>query len=264
MATLQEDLNKVYLWSTTWQMSFNVTKCFHLPITRKKRPIQSSYLMNGELVGKVDEYKYLGVTVSKDLRWSKHCQKVSSKARSTLGIVRRSLHSAPKLVKERAYQALVRPQLEYAAASWNPYTAKDSTCLQKVQNAAARFVCSDYRMCSSVSAMQESLGWHTLAQRRLYLQICMFYKIHQGLVNISFPPYITTPNRIPPRSPHPYQYLRVSCSKEPLFYSFFPRLISIWNDLSLETVSASSYVSFKSAALAETKSIVPPLWLTRI
>ena len=38
VVTLQEDLNMVYHWSKTWQMTFNVTKCFHLPITRKKSP----------------------------------------------------------------------------------------------------------------------------------------------------------------------------------------------------------------------------------
>ena len=81
--------------------------------------------MNNKLVGKVEDYKYLGVTISNDLRWSKHCQKISSKAPLTLGIIRRSLHSAPKDVKDQAYQALVRPQLEYTPTSWNPYTAKD-------------------------------------------------------------------------------------------------------------------------------------------
>lgn len=34
--TLQEDLNKLMEWSARWQMEFNPTKCFHLPITNKR------------------------------------------------------------------------------------------------------------------------------------------------------------------------------------------------------------------------------------
>jgi len=36
--------------------------------------------------------------------------------------------------------ALVYPHLEYAAAAWDPYTAKDIQKLERVQYRAARFV----------------------------------------------------------------------------------------------------------------------------
>ena len=146
--------------------------------------------MNGDLISIVQDNKYLGVTICNDLRWSKHCNKIASKARSTLGIVRRSLHAANKDIKVKAFQALVRPQLEYASDACNPYSDKDTKTLQRVQNSAAQFALSDYNRSCSVTAMQDQLGWDSLAVRRLHSQICMFYKIHCRLVNISFPPYI--------------------------------------------------------------------------
>jgi len=262
--TLQGDLNKVFQWSEKWQMSFNVSKCFHLPITRKTRPIKTSYTMDNQLVSKVQDNKYLGVTIDHNLKWTNHCQKISAKARSTLGIVRRSLHSTSQEVKSRAYQALVRPQLEYAAAAWNPYTKKDTDILQKVQNAAARFVTSDYSRFSSVSAMQKSLGWDSLAVRRLHSQVCMFYKIHHGLVNISFPSFLERPKRLPARSPHPLQYLRVQCSKDSFFYSFYPRIVYVWNSMPLSVISAPSYDQFRSSSLVEVRTLAPPVWSSRI
>ena len=243
---------------------FNVSKCFHLSITRKTRPIQTSYTMDNQLVSKVQDHKYLGVTIDKNLKWSTHCQKISSKARSTLGIVRRSLHSTSQDVKSRAYQALVRPQLEYASAAWNPHTKKDSDILQKVQNAAARFATSDYDRFSSVSAMQERLGWDLLSVRHLHSQVCIFYKIHFGLVNISFPSFVEKPKRLSSRSSHPLQYLRVQCNKDSFFFSFYPRMIYVWNSLSPGVVGAPSYDLFKSSSLGEVRTLAPPVWSTRI
>ena len=42
--------------------------------------------------------------------------------------------------KNLAYLSLVRPHLEYAAAAWDPYIAKDIQQLERVQRRAARFV----------------------------------------------------------------------------------------------------------------------------
>ena len=261
---LQEDLDKISEWSDKWQMLFNVNKCYHIQITRKHKPLKTSYSMKGELISIVQDNKYLGVTISNDLRWSKHCNKIAAKARSTLGIVRRSLHSANKEIKAKAFQALVRPQLEYASEAWNPYTDKDTKTLQRVQNAAARFTLSDYNRSSSVTAMQDQLGWDSLAVRRLQSQICMFYKIHCRMVNISFPSYIQIVARPSSRVPHHSQYLRVSASKDSFFYSFYPRMIPVWNSLPQVVVSASSFDSFKSLSSPVVKEIVPPKWCKRI
>ena len=45
---LQEDLDKLSQWSHKWQMSFNVSKCKSLSITRKRNPYLNQYTMNGQ------------------------------------------------------------------------------------------------------------------------------------------------------------------------------------------------------------------------
>jgi len=58
--------------------------------------------------------KYLGVTISSDLRWNEHVEKVCSKANKTIGFLRRNLRvSSPKL-KTLAYFSLIRPLVDYA------------------------------------------------------------------------------------------------------------------------------------------------------
>ena len=55
----------------------------------------------------VPSAKYLGLTITDDLDWSKHIINVTSKATKTLGFLRRKLTLAPKETKVSAYQALV-------------------------------------------------------------------------------------------------------------------------------------------------------------
>ena len=53
---------------------------------------------------------------------------------------------------------LVRPTLEYASSSWNPYTDTDIKHLEQIQKNAARFVCNDYNITTSTSSFVKSLG----------------------------------------------------------------------------------------------------------
>ena len=71
---------------------------------------------------------------------------------------------------ETAYMTLVRPTLEYASSSWNPYTDTDIKRLEQIQNNAACFVSNDYNIATSASSLFKSLGSDTLKHRRLFNQ----------------------------------------------------------------------------------------------
>ena len=57
--------------------------------------------------------------------------------------MRRNLSKCPEESKERAYQALVRPHVEYTSAVWDPHLKKDIKEIETVQRRAARFVKSN-------------------------------------------------------------------------------------------------------------------------
>ena len=89
-------------------------------------------------------------------RWGAHCSEIAAKANKSLSLIRRQLKPCSAEVKERAYMTLVRPTLEYASSSWNPYT--DIKHLEQIQKNAARFVCNDYNITTSTSSFVKSLG----------------------------------------------------------------------------------------------------------
>ena len=138
---LQEDLHNLTKWASDWQMDFNASKCHLLRITNKRKPFQSTYSANSEVLAKVPQCDYLGVRCSESLRWGAHCSKDAAKASKTLGLIRRTLKPCCREVKERAYMTPVRPTIEYASSTWNPHTNTDVNRLEQVQKNAARFVC---------------------------------------------------------------------------------------------------------------------------
>ena len=70
--------------------------------------------------------------------------------------------------------SLVRPNFEYAAAAWDPYTAKDIQQLERVQRRAARFVKKDDRHTTSVTGLLDELGWLSLFERRKHSRLTVF------------------------------------------------------------------------------------------
>ena len=110
--------------------------------------------------------KYLGVTISSSLSWKKHIDSISTKASKTLGFLRRNLKVGSIAIKDQAYKAMVRPQLEYACEVWDPHTANNIQSLEKIQRRAARWVVNCYRQTSSVGDMLEELEWQPLEDRR--------------------------------------------------------------------------------------------------
>ena len=53
--------------------------------------IQASYTLEGMVLENVDNIKYLGVTITCDLRWNTHISNICTKANRTLGFLMRTL-----------------------------------------------------------------------------------------------------------------------------------------------------------------------------
>ena len=102
-------------------MRFQPVKCNMMQLTRKRiKKIHASYTLEVTKLENVESIKYLGVTITSDLRWNTHVSNVCTKANRTLGFLRRNLYSCPQEVKEAAYKGLVRPVLDYGSSVWDP------------------------------------------------------------------------------------------------------------------------------------------------
>ena len=79
-ASLQTDLNHLQEWEREWQILFNPDKCEHIRITNKRKVIQTSYNIHGQILNETSKAKYLGVTIDNTLSWNSHIDTVTKKA----------------------------------------------------------------------------------------------------------------------------------------------------------------------------------------
>ena len=109
-----------------------------MQLTKRISKIKATYTLEGTVL---ESIKYLGVTITNDLKWNTHITNVCTKANRTLVYLRRNRYSCPLSVKEAAYKG---PVLEYGSSVLDPHTQCLHEELEKVQNCCK--VC-DWKLC---------------------------------------------------------------------------------------------------------------------
>ena len=93
LVVLQSDLHNIVTWCNLNRMSLNVKKCKLMTITRSKSPPRPLYTIGSDTLEIVNNYKYLGVTITRysDLSWKQHIRvnNIVSKTTTLFGFIRR-------------------------------------------------------------------------------------------------------------------------------------------------------------------------------
>ena len=93
---LQRDIDRLGSWARYWGMRFQLVKCNMMQLTNKRSSkIQTKYTLEGTVLENIEIIKYIGVTITNDLKWNTHISNVCTKANRTLGFLRRNLYSCP-------------------------------------------------------------------------------------------------------------------------------------------------------------------------
>jgi hypothetical protein len=89
---LQSDLDNLLVWADKWQLQFNASKCKVMHYGKRNKDF--AYTMNpddpADKMEITTEEKDLGVTFSRDLKFSIHVAKAANKGNGVIGAIRRS------------------------------------------------------------------------------------------------------------------------------------------------------------------------------
>ena len=171
---LQRDLDLLQAWESKWDMELNPSKCQVIRVTTSRTPFNTEYILHGQVLEVVTSARYLGVDISSNLSWNTHVDRVTANANPSLGFIKRNVKTKSPKVREMDYQTLVRPQLEYASAIWDPHTKRNIYKVEMVQRRAAHWTMNDYARTTSVSSLLHELDWQTLEERRSVAHLCLF------------------------------------------------------------------------------------------
>ena len=236
---LQRDIDRLGSWARKWGMRFQPVKCNMMQLTRKRiKKIHASYTLEGTNLENVESIKYLGVTITSDLRWNTHVSNVCTKANRTLGFLRRNLYSCPQEVKDAAYKALVRPVLDYGSSVWDPPGVVLQEELESVQKRAARFVTGNYNYeTGSMTGILGQLKWESLKKRRKDNRLILLYKGLKGKASVPTDDLIPKTRRC--RKQHTMAFQTPIANTDVYKGSFFPQTIRDWNALPDSLISSA-------------------------
>ena len=107
-------------------MQFNTDKCFNMKACRRKTIMDTFYKLHDNPLQSTDFVKYLGLTLTSDIKFNTYIINITVKANRILGLLRRNLKISSHAVKTQAYfgyQSLVRPHLGVCCHGLKPTKA---------------------------------------------------------------------------------------------------------------------------------------------
>lgn len=230
---LQCDLNTAHTWISENGMKLNVAKTQRISFKRTpKGKIAFDYTINGNTLECSNSCKYLGVICDSKLSWDEHIQSTVKKANRRLQFVMRNLKKGTVFAREKAYQTMVRPILEYCSSIWDPHLICNIQAINKVQRKAIRLVLRNHDCTVSNTALQLQRKWESLSSRRKRSRLIAMYKIHNKETAWSdLHTMLSVPTRCAGRLDHPFKLQVPSYRSSVGLHSLLGSGIRVWNSL---------------------------------
>jgi hypothetical protein len=238
--TIQEDLDKIVKWSETWQMQFNISKCSVMHIGNKNPRLE--YKMNDKIIKTEKVVKDLGVYISDDLKSTRHCIETEKICNRLIGYIKRQFTFKNKEIVITLYNALIRSRIEYCVQFWSPNLSKDIKRLERIQARATKLI-PEVRHLSYEERLRK-LGMITLEARIVQLDMVQVFKIIKGIDNIDYRHFFTLNVNQTRNNGFKINVKQFNTNIMGGFFSH--RVITYWNKLPAEVVSAETVYSFKN------------------
>ncbi|MCP4491633.1 MAG: hypothetical protein GY820_30650, partial [Gammaproteobacteria bacterium] len=202
---LQRDINALHSWAERNKMKFHPDKCKVLSVSNNT--IESSiwsiclpfqlfvYTLNGTDLDFVKSEKDLGVFVTTNLSWEDNILALCTKARSRLGLMKRTLRFIKDARQKRAfYLALIRSIFEHCSIVWRPTTVALNDRVESIQRKAVKWILGEqdhhYNDFEYLSRLK-NLDLMPMEYKFRYTDLVLFHNIYNGQSVIKLPDYLT-------------------------------------------------------------------------
>ena len=247
---LNEDLNKIHLWSLKWKIKFNADKSKDIIFSKMLLNNSPPLMLNQSLIDRVGMHKHLGLTLKPDLSWDSHLSNIRKQVNLKLSILYRVKDLERKII-DLMYKSMVRSHIDYVLPVFGPSLSnKQIETLEKLQYRAARLT-TGAMIRTSGDKMYKDLGWETIKTRILFLSLCLFRKIH---TNATRPlirkclPQTNLQKQVRTRQDklvNSYYYNEFT-EREAFFQnSFFPKITKLYDRIPNHIKNTSDFSEFK-------------------
>ena len=99
-----------------------------------------NYKLGDTVLGATVKEKYLGITISDDMKVSEQCGIAASQSNQILGLIKRNITYKEKKLIIPLYKEIVMPPVEFWVRAWRPYRKKDIDMLERIQRRATKII----------------------------------------------------------------------------------------------------------------------------
>ena len=134
---INSEFQIIILWLKSNKLSLNCKKSKFIVFYKPPRKtVIPELLIDNEKICCVDEFNFLGLTITKQLSWKKHIDKISNKISKIIGVLNKLKFIIPDQILLTIYNSLILPHLNYCILAWG----YDSKRLYKLQKKALRII----------------------------------------------------------------------------------------------------------------------------
>ena len=142
--TLQTQINRELSKTNDWlkinKLTANYSKTNYIIFTKKRINFNFNIIMGGQVLERVNDTKYLGVTLDKDLNWKKNIEMVKSKVSRGCYIISKLRYYTNLETLKIIYYSLIYPHLMYCITSWGGTSKSSLAPLLRLQKKAIRLM----------------------------------------------------------------------------------------------------------------------------
>jgi len=237
---LQNHLDLIHQWSTTWQLPISHSKCNLLYLGQQKANL--SFSISNTLLPELSSVVDLGVTIDPDLKFSDHISSIVTRAKQRAALVHRCFISRNISNLVMAFKIYVRPLVEYAPQIWSPHHISLINLVEGVQRSFTKRL-PGFKHFSYAERLSH-LQLQSLEQRRLVSDLTMCFNIVHGFSSLSFDDFFKFSSCSITRG-HPLKLAPPLCKTNLRKFFFSSRVIQVWNSLPVKIVMSTSTFQFK-------------------
>lgn len=165
---MQQALNIVQDWAVQWgfRISEDKTKC--ILFTKKRKSAEFKLRLAGNVVERVDSFKYLGLWFDRQLTWGVHVNKMVEKCKRVLNVMRCLCGvdwGASRSALQTVYTGMIRSVFDYGCMVYGSAAKTTLKQLDVVHNQALRICCGAVKT-TPIAALQIEMGEMPLHLRR--------------------------------------------------------------------------------------------------
>ena len=270
---LQADINTLNNWAVANKMRFHPDKCKVLSVTLQRDNNQDHFIykLSGVPLQYVSSEKDLGVHMTTNLCWTRHCNYLYSKASRNLGLLKRTCSFVRNIRQKRSlYLAMVRSQFEHCSSLWSSCSPTMLDKLESLQKRGIKWILDEqfysynentyYFKCKQLDLLplksrfvfKDLKLFHSIINCTSPIPLPNYMHFHDGTSRLrsSHLDHLSITSEISPRITVNYGDPRNEVTSSPLSQfqnSYFYRSMNSWNLLPLDTRQMSSPKQFEIA-----------------